>query len=501
MSARTLDYDCVIVGSGAGGGTVADRLAPLVAQGARIALLESGPHHTRDYFTQREIEMMGLLWRGGAWPTRDGAITLATGRGVGGSTMLYTGVTFRMPDAVLEDWNLPGLTPEDLRPRFDRIEREIHVIEPTPDMINDNNRLFKEGCDRLGYQVEKIPLNLKGCRQNGFCNVGCISGGKQGTLEVQIPRAVAGGVELIPNAHVRRVGDRVLEVSVAPAPPNTHPGPWAPGEYTVRARRIVLCAGAPGTPALLLRSGFGDRFDALGRYFTLHPALTVYGIYPEAIKNYRGFPKTYYTPQFSDTGHFYLETAFYYPFVSTKHLGLWGKDLKDAMRAYNRFMTQIILNHDPALPTNRVTVDKRGEPVLDYTLAPESIASLCKAQATAARIFFAAGCERVIMPCADRPVFGRDEVPDDRLEQFIHPRNHLANRTPIASAHPQGGCRMGVDPKDSVTDSLGRVHGHDWLHVADGSLFPTGARVNPYLSIMALADRVAENLAATRAAW
>ncbi len=498
---ETREYDLVIVGSGAGGGTVASRLAPLVAQGARIAVLESGPHYHRDYFTQREIEMMGLLWRGGAWPTADGAITMATGKGVGGSTMMYTGVTFRLPDDVCEDWAVPGLTAEDLRPRFDRIEQEISVIEPTPDMVNDNNRLFKEGCDKLGWDLQVIRLNLKGCQQNGFCNIGCISGGKQGTMEVQIPAAQAGGVEIIPNAHVNSVGDRQLDVTIGATPKNTHPGPLSPGAYTIKAKRIVLSAGTPGTPALLLRSGYASQFPTLGKYFTLHPALTVYGVYPERIKNYRGFPKTYYSNQFSHTHDYIMETAFYYPFISTKHLGLWGKELKETMREYNQFMTQIILNHDDALETNRIEIDAKGDPVLNYTLSEKSIASLCHAQASAARIFFAAGCDKVILPCADRPIFHKHEVPDAQLESFISPKNFLANKTPIASAHPQGGCRMGADSTTSVTNALGKVHGHDWLYIADASLFPKSSHVNPYLTIMALSERVAEELERTQAAW
>lgn len=495
------DYDLVIVGSGAGGGTLASRLIPLAQAGAKIAILESGPHYTREYFTQRELEMMELLWRGGAWPTKDGAITVATGRGVGGSTMLYTGVTFRLPDAVCDEWGVPGLTADDLRPRFDRIEEEIHVIEPGLEMVNDNNRLFKEGCEKLGYQVETIRLNVKGCQQNGFCNIGCISGGKQGTLEVQIPASVAAGIDLIPNCHVSRVGDCCVEVNVGNAPQGTHDGPWAPGAYTVRGKRIVLAAGSPGTPALLLRSGYGDKLPALGKYFTLHPALTVYGIYPEAIKNYRGYPKTYYSPHFSDADHYYLETAFYYPFVSTKHLGLWGRELKETMKAYNRFMTQIILNHDPALESNHIALDKKGSPEICYTMADESVISLCRAQAQAARIFFAAGCEKVVMPCADRPVFARGEVADADLEAFISPRNYLPNKTPVAAAHPQGGCRMGTDPATSVTNAQGKVHGHDWLYISDASLFPKSSHVNPYLTIMALADRVAEGLVATHREW
>jgi len=491
-----LEYDLVIVGSGAGGGTVAERLAPLAKQGLRIALLESGPHHTRDYFTQREIEMMSLLWQNGAWPTKDGAITLATGRGVGGSTMMYTGVTFRLPDEVCEEWGVPGLTPEELRPRFDRLEQELRAVEPGPEMVNDNNRLFQEGCTKLGYGTETLKLNLRGCKQNGFCNVGCVSGGKQGTLEVQIPRAVAGGVDLIPNCHVDTVADRRLEVVVRPTPPGTHEGPLAPGTHTIRAGKIVLAAGMPGSPGILLRSGFGDRLPALGRYITLHPALTVYGIYPEPIKNYRGFPKTYFTPDFSRSHGYYVETAFYYPFITTKHLGLWGRDLVETMKQYRNLMTVIILNHDKADAENRVRLGATGDPELDYTLSEDSKRALCHAQATATRIFFAAGCHAVIMPCADRKIFRAGEVADGDLETFIGTRNFREISMPIASAHPQGGCRMGEDPGKSVTDPLGRVHGTDWLHVADGSLFPESSHVNPYLTIMALADRVADGLRA-----
>ncbi|MCC6144732.1 MAG: hypothetical protein IT368_13075, partial [Candidatus Hydrogenedentes bacterium] len=174
--------------------------------------------------------------------------------------------------------------------------------------------------------------------------------------------------------------------------------------------------------------------------------------------------------------------------------GLWGQELKELMRAYTRLMTQIILNHDAAVPSNRITIDPQGRPVLDYTLSKESIASLCHAQASAARIFFAAGCEKVVMPCADRPVFARGEVRDGDLERFISPRNFLPNKTPIASAHPQGGCRMGTDPGSSVTDPWGRVHGRKGLYIADASLFPSSSHVNPYLTIMALADRVAEKV-------
>jgi choline dehydrogenase-like flavoprotein len=342
--------------------------------------------------------------------------------------------------------------------------------------------------------VDKLHLNLKDCNQEGFCNLGCSSGGKQGTLEVQIPNAIKSGIELIPNFTVTRLNDGVVYGDIAKAPAGTLSGRYSGGPVEIKAKHVVLAAGSPGSPALLLRSGFGKEFPVLGRYITLHPAQTVYGIYPGTIRNYRGFPKMYYTSQFTESHHYYIETAFYYPFVTTKHLGLWGSDLKETMKSYNRLMCMIILNHDEADPENCVVLDGKGNPQIRYNMSKESAASLCHAQAQASRIMFSSGCEKAIMPCADRPVFSRNEVPDQSLEDFISVKNYIPIKVPIASAHPQGGCRMGQTKSDSVTDSFGQVHGHPWLHVADASLFPQSSHVNPYLTVMALADRIAENI-------
>ncbi|MFH1887021.1 MAG: GMC family oxidoreductase [Pseudomonadota bacterium] len=487
-------WDVIIIGSGAGGGMVADRLAPLAAQGAKIAVLEAGPNYPPAYFTQREIEMMGLFWQAGGWPVKDGSITLAAGKAVGGSTLVYTGVTFRLPDAVCGKWGVPGLTPEDLAPRFDRLEADLNVAEPGDDMVNDNNRLFAEACEKLGWPVKKIPLNLRDCRQEGFCNLGCASGAKQGTAVLQLPRAQKAGMVLVPNCRVTGIGENRVQAVVEKTPPGTTPGPWDPGPVDLSAKVVVLAGGSPASPALLLASGLGRELPALGRYFTMHPALTLYGIQPEPISNYRGFPKTFYTPHFSQSHHYYMETAFYYPFISTKHLGLWGADLTRVMMQYKKFMTLIILNHDQARAENRVRLSKKGEVILDYTIGDDTIAALAHAQASATRLFFAAGCVEAVMPMAQKPVFTTADIKGRDLAEFIPVKNFIRNKMPLSSAHPQGGCRMGADPGDSVTDSWGRVHGHENLFVADASLFPQSSGVNPYLTVMALADRVADRI-------
>ncbi|HXH19085.1 MAG TPA: GMC family oxidoreductase N-terminal domain-containing protein, partial [Chitinophagales bacterium] len=444
-------------------------------------------------------EMLELFKDRGAWPVMDGSVTVSTGKAVGGSTLMYTGVTFRLPDDVCKEWNVEGITPQDLKPRFDRLVNEVHAIEPDEETFeNDNNRLFRVGCEKLGIPVEKLLINIKDCEQMGFCNLACARGHKQGTMEVQVPRALKAGIELIPNCTAERIKTGKVFATVLPAPDGTRPGALAAGSYELKAKKIILAGGTAGTPAILLRSGFQAQLPAIGKYVTLHPAMVVCGIYPTKIKNYKGFPKIYFTQAFSKTHHYYLETAFYYPFIQTKHTGLWGAELKYVMKHYNNLMDILILAHDDALPENKIMLDKNGEPQLSYTLTKQVIASLCHAQAQCAKIFVAAGCEEAVIPSAKKPLFKKSEVVGaTHLEEFISPKYFLPNKTPVASAHPQGGCRMGTNTETSVTNSWGQVHGHDWLYVADASLFPKSSHVNPYLTIMALADRVAEKVAAT----
>jgi choline dehydrogenase-like flavoprotein len=490
---KILECDIVIVGSGAGGGTVAERLSPLCENGARILLLEAGPHYTCEFFTQREVEMSQSLYlQAAGYLTMDSAITLATARMVGGSSGVYTGVTFRIPDQALRNWNVPGLTPEELAPRFERLERENNVANLPDDQVNKNNRLFKKGVESLGWECKELRLNLRNCEGHGFCNLGCAEGAKQGTLEVQIPMAVERGVELIPNAKVTQVhDDRSMDVQINPAPPGSRPGSREPGEYEVRAKKVILAAGCPGTPALLLGSEDFKKLPSLGRYVTLHPTATTYGIHPEVVDGHRGFPKTYYSDQFSEREGYYIETCFYYPMTTAKNIYCWGEAHRRIMLKYNHLMSCILLIHDRSERRNRVVL-KNGQAAFDYKLSEGFKESMARAQRAVSRIFFAAGCEQVHVNMSSKTLLTPEDL--NSLNSLIRGQNYRRGRTSMSTAHLMGGCRMGADPENSVTDSRGQVHGTDWLYVADSTLFPSCSRANPYLTIMALADRVAEGI-------
>ncbi len=308
---------------------------------------------------------------------------------------------------------------------------------------------------------------------------------------MQLPRAEAAGVEVVTNCKVHRLGDRECVATVA-NPAFGEPSAWEPGEYRVRAKAIVVAASTVGSPALLLRSQLPVRLPALGRYFTAHPALILVGEHPRPIRSFYGHPKSFYCDHFAESDGFLLETCMYFPSVTAKNLAGFGKEHSELMRHMNRMQMILVLALDPALAENRVTVDRDGEPVVHYRFTPAVLRSLVASMRASARIFFAAGASRVHAPAADR--FFIDAADAARVDELIT-REHLKlGKVSITSAHLMGGCRMGAGPADSVTDAWGQVHGVPWLFVADSSLFPACAEINPYITIMALADRVAQRV-------
>jgi choline dehydrogenase-like flavoprotein len=490
------DADIVIIGSGAGGGTVARALAPLCAQGLRIVVLEAGPKLRPDEYTGREVEMARRLYTDeGGFLTEDRAMSIAFGRAYGGSTVVYTGTSLTMTEPTVRRWGVPGLAHGDILDRSRKYLEQNHVHLLPDEDINDNNGLFEQGCRRLGYRVEQFPLNLEGCRGAGLCNLGCPNGAKMGTHRVQLPEAERQGVAVVTNCRVDRIEDRAV---VAMVSDNTvgEPSAWAPGPYRIRAKAIVVAGGAIGSPALLLRSPVAAGLPALGRYFTCHPALILVAQHDRPITNYHGHPKSFYCDHFAEADGFLLETCMYFPFTTAKSLTGFGADHARMMSAMDRLQMILVLAIDPPDAENRVMVGADGRPVVRYRFTEGVRRSLVQAMRASARVFFAAGAARVHAPAA-RPFF-IEAADASRIDALIPFDGLTLGKVTISSAHPMGGCRMGADRADSVTDGWGRVHGVPWLFVADASLFPRCAEINPYVTVMALADRVAERV---RAEW
>ncbi len=483
-----LDCDVVVVGSGAGGAVVATELAQ---SGLRVIVLEEGPRIEGSVHGQmRPSESMRHAWRDGAFTAAVGlgdspTINVTMGRCVGGSSVLTGGVCFRIPGAVLHEWQrdlgLEEYSEEGLEPYVSHVERTIHVEEVPVAMRSRSTSLFVEGAEQLGVPMKPIRRNTKNCNGCGRCNFGCPHGAKMSVDLSYLPRAVTGGASVWSHALVERVMTRNgRAVGVVGRILNRDGA--APGDLLeVRARRVVIAAGGWHTPLILQRSGLGHP-RWVGRQMTLHPGFRVLGRFARPVRGWVGALQSAYTDAF-ERERITLMGLFVPPGVLGATMpGVGAEHVAAASHIDHLAMFGGII-HDSG--GGSVYRGPGREPVVTYRMAPEDRAKIPRVIALLAETFFAAGAEEVFIP-----VLGMRGLDADAFRQMDFSRVP-ASRIECASQHPLGSARMGCSRENSVVDPEGRVWGVQDLYIADGSVLPTSLGVNPQLSIMTVATRIA----------
>ena len=511
--------DVCVIGSGAGGAVAAKEFAQA---GLSVVVLEAGEYHDSTTFTRHTPEMLlRLFWDGGMRTTHDGSVLISQGRGVGGSTVHNLCYAVRTPDAILERWGtefgIQNLSPNDLGPSLDRVEAMLAVKPIQEAQVNRLNRIIRQGCQAMGWHGVIQRHNRGPCPD---CSAGCLLGcpisqpgiGKQSMAVSYIPQALEAGARLytdcltegivVENGHAvgataRFVSGDGLSRRTSPKTDNSddsgdrrrHEG----FQFTVRSKAVVLAAGAINSPQLWLNSRLPDPGKQVGRNLHLHPAIFVGGIFDEEIDAYQGVPQSFYVDQFldlvrkPDSGYLLMPVFGPMAMVAVS-MPSFGKDHGELMRSYRSIAALLVLLHDRS--SGRVTVDRRGKPVIRYRLNRDDRESLIEGLIHGAQLLFAAGAREITLPYTRRIVIKRESD----LE-VIRRRGVVENDILIASSHPQGTLRMGSDPRESVVDSYGEAHAVKGLFVADASLFPTSIGVPPMLTIAAIADRIARRLA------
>jgi len=479
-----------VIGSGAGGAVVAKELGEA---GIEVCLLEEGAYYSGKDFTGNPRQMIDLLYRNRGLTGTVGGLTIPIplGRCVGGTTTINSGTCYRAPDYVLEAWQrefgVADVARSGLQPYFERVEQEINVRPVDDGVYGKNSQLFQRGTEALGFGGARIPRNEKGCMGTGVCAFGCPQDAKQAMHVSYVPKALAAGATL----YTRCRADRILASNGAAfgvlasfiGADDRDTG----RQLRVLADRVVVAAGAMLTPALLERSGIEDASGWRGRNLHIHPATRVGAVFDEEVRGWEEVPQAYNVHEFTREGIF-IQGQFQPPSTEAPVLPGIGAAHKQLMSQFPKLGSFGALISD--VSEGRVRARGHGWPLVTYKMVPEDVQKLARAISLTAQIFFAAGARAVFPGIQQHPVLHNpDEARALQSERF------KPTDFEMMAFHPQGTCRMGEDASRAVTDSYGAHHGTRNLVVADASLFPSSCKVNPQITIMALATRAAARVA------
>ena len=515
-----LETDILVVGSGAGGSFVAAELAAKTRQ--RVLILEKGDFIEPTEFLQRERLMMPRIMEtefsvrevfGVAIPTVSTAV--AIGRLVGGSATINHALAFEPPRPVIRDWHDQlgiELSYDDLMPHLDYIRKLLRIAPVPESQISGSNLALRRGAQKLGMPHHGVAQrNAHQCIGCGFCDLGCRYNRKLTPLNMVLPLAARHGAQVVPNC-------RVDELMLEELPDDGHNGRRhrVIGVFAqltdsrgndresleVRARRVVLAAGPFSSSRILLQSAVPSlrsskgADDAVGKRFSTHATLTLYGdfdeaLYPSAatppmgyfVKKYEVDDQTTADPAIHHV-RYALEGLLNHPLAHAQLMPYESAESHQAfMKRFNQTMTLAVMFRDR--PVGRIT-----EGGFVYELAEEDRPGWLDSLRTGARIMFAAGARRVFFN-SHRPLIlnGPDEIESVLTRELVDQERLL-----ITSGHPMGGCAFGGDPRRDVVDSRGRSYDVEGLYIADSSILPTSLGVNPCFTVYALARYIAHKM-------
>ncbi|WP_350333469.1 GMC family oxidoreductase [Coralliovum pocilloporae] len=506
------DSVVVIIGTGAGGGVLANELAQ---KGISVVALEAGGRYLPDDYINDEWESFGqLAWLDGRTTSGDWRVSKDFSglpawivKAVGGTTTHWAGASLRFQDhewkaastygnvsgASLLDWPIDAA---EMAPYYDKAEAKLGVTrtggrDGLPG--NNNYKVFEAGARKLGYsQVHTGRMAINSaeydgrqvCQQTGFCFQGCKWGAKWSAAYTDIPRGEAtGNLEVRERAHVLKIehdaSGKVTGVLYADKDGNQH---------LQKARVVCVAGNSIESPRLLLNSasslfpdGLANSSGQVGRNYMRHMTGSVYAVFDKPVHMWRGTTmagiiqdESRHDPSRGFVGGYELETlALGLPFMAAfLDPGAWGREFTTALDLYENMAGMWIVGEDMPQETNRITLnhdvkDQYGLPVpnVHFDDHPNDIAMRDHAYKQGAAVYDAVGATRT----------------------FPTP--------PYPSTHNLGTNRMSEKARDGVVNKWGQTHDIANLFISDGSQFTTGAAENPTLTIVALAIRQADHLA------
>lgn len=485
----SIDCDVVIVGSGSGGGAAAARLAE---GGFDVVVLEEGGYFDSESFSRRVTGTLPRLYRDGGISVIYGkpSIVFQEGRCVGGSTVMNGGMSWHTPESVMDVWKtdhgISYMNPGDMEPYFRYVDQSINVDWQHPDSLSNADLIFRDSAESLGFSVTANRRSQKNCRGSNVCILGCPEDRKQAVHVTYIPRAIQAGARIYTDCKVTKILTDLSSAKGVTAEIIDRETRRKKYTLTVRAKIVFLAGGALQTPSLLKRNRLANKAGRVGKNFLCHPNAKVVGIYDHDIYQWKGVHQGFQVHHFLNEG-FTLASGGVPPGIIAFSLPQFGGDNLRIMENYNQMLVTGAVIQDSTSGSIR---NLPGNIIFPwYKIDRVQVQRIRRSTALMAEIHFNAGAKKVTLPFAGLPELNSMDEVKKISTAVIKPQD-----IELFTVHAMGTCAMGSNPKRHVVKPNGETWDIKNLYIGDASIMPTCTKLNPQVTIQALATKISDGI-------
>lgn len=457
-------YDVLVIGAGVSGSFLARSLAK---RGKSVLLIEAGRSFDASTYPLREADASAqLYWSGGIELTHDARIGLLRPKAVGGGSVVNQALLDRFDDEALNSWKkrsgVDFFASDTLSRWYEKAEASVSLQEIPAKYWNRNAEIFAQGFEKNGFMCASLRRAQSDCRyEEGNdcieCLAGCRINSKQSMPITVLKEALdTGNVTLLSELEAERISEDGDQVKVTARSK-------AGMKRVLRGRHLALASGSLGNTKLLLRSGYADRYEALGKGFFTHPQYMSLALYSDPVRAHKGPFQALKSadPGFRKNG-FKLENVFAPPAALAMLISGFGESHMKTMEMLPYMACIEVAIRD----TERgvISLKKDGTLLIRKNLNAEDRRRRDAGVSAVDRIFNSTGAQRII-------------------------RGDIA-----VGLHLMGGCAIGVDRSQAMVDPEFKLMGSKRITIADSSIFPDAPGINPSLTIMALSMMAAETI-------
>ena len=481
------NYDCevLIIGSGAGGSTIAETLSN---QGMDVLMVEEGPNTNIENKIETAADSFSYQWRSGGLNAAlgDPIISYAEGRCVGGGTEINSAIMQSPPEELIENWenkySIENFSSKEINNYVDKALKRVNACYTKPPYGKPSD-VLKIAAKNLNWRIKELKRAQKGVIDiNPFLS-GTKERGKQSMSVSLIDESIKNGMKLLSNCRVSKIitkkNKAIYIEAILSSDQKRKP-------ITIKAKYIFISCGAIYTPALLRKSKLANH---AGNSLQMHPTIKVIAKFKEPLFAEKSHLPLYAITEFMP--EIRIGGSNFTPGIFAMSLAEDWSNRKNFMKEYDHFGIYYAMVRGTGKGKIRLS-PIFNDPIVSYQLSDENWKNLSKGTEYLTEAMFASGATKVIPSIQSHQGWNKLEKMRDEFQLNGLPKR----KSYLSSVHLFGSCPIGENKKLNkeicVANSYGKLNNCENIYLADASIIPEALGVNPQATVMGLSYRVAD---------